>query len=246
MLRRATTMEGAGLTPFKGEALAAGAAASGPYMHRRAPAGRCSNVIAEIDERDIRGRALFVGAGRDTLGRTASSRAAMFDAVAHPIAVGLRSHVPKWTPTQTRCFSGGRPVCARPCRSTSMAQRTASTTLRNSMIEPSPVCLTMRRGAIAGSMRSLRGRGQGPLFVGACEPAVATTWTPKSPRASGCHSSAPLRRRKPTQIELSSLFGQFDVRVRHSRATGGRFPRVPLRDKILANHQVAPFRASSV
>jgi hypothetical protein len=44
------------------------------------------------------------------------------------------------------------PVC------TSMAQRTAPTTLRNSMIEPSPVRLTMRPwwSAMVGSMRSLR------------------------------------------------------------------------------------------
>jgi hypothetical protein len=42
-------------------------------------------------------------------------------------------------------FSGDRPALRStipPC--TSIAQRTASTTLRNSMIEPSPVRLTMR------------------------------------------------------------------------------------------------------
>jgi hypothetical protein len=45
-----------------------------------------------------------------------------------------------------------RPFC------TSIAQRTASTTLRNSMIDPSPVRLTMRPwwAAMAGSIRSLQ------------------------------------------------------------------------------------------
>jgi len=68
------------------------------------------------------------------------------DAVAHEVAVGFLDNVAQvdadakldaavlGTPT----LRSTMPVC------TSMAQRTASTTLLNSMIEPSPVRLTMR------------------------------------------------------------------------------------------------------
>src|SRR5271166_2322188 len=56
------------------------------------------------------------------------------------------------SPPNSQLMSGTRPFC------TSIAQRTASTTLRNSMMLPSPVRLTMRPwwAAMAGSMRSLR------------------------------------------------------------------------------------------
>ena len=69
------------------------------------------------------------------------------DAVAHEVAVALLDNVAEVDADAKldAAFSGGRPtlrstmpVC------TSIAQRTASTTLRNSMIEPSPVRLTMR------------------------------------------------------------------------------------------------------
>ena len=68
------------------------------------------------------------------------------DAVAHEVAVGLLDHVAKMNAdAKLDTPFGGRPalrstmpVC------TSSAQRTASTTLRNSMIEPSPVRLMMR------------------------------------------------------------------------------------------------------
>src|SRR5271157_5855458 len=76
------------------------------------------------------------------------------DAVAHQIAVALLDHVAEVNadPDGTPALRSTRPFC------TSMAQRTASTTLRNSMRLPSPVRLTTRPWctAMVGSMRSLR------------------------------------------------------------------------------------------
>ena len=69
------------------------------------------------------------------------------DAVAHQIAVAFLDHVAEMDadPKLDALAQAAPRRCARPwpfC--TSMAQRTASTTLRNSTIAPSPVRLTTR------------------------------------------------------------------------------------------------------
>ncbi len=62
--------------------------------------------------------------------------------------------------SETRCGAraGGRALRSTMALWTSIAQRTASTTLRNSMMLPSPVCLTTRPrwAAMAGATTSLR------------------------------------------------------------------------------------------
>ena len=68
------------------------------------------------------------------------------DAVAIRSPSSSSTTSPRWMPMRNSMRrSGGKPVLRSTMPlCTSMAQRTASTTLRNSMIEPSPVRLTMR------------------------------------------------------------------------------------------------------
>ena len=68
------------------------------------------------------------------------------DAVAHQIAVALLDHVAQMDADPKLDALVGRDarVALDHALCTSMAQRTASTTLRNSMMLPSPVRLTMR------------------------------------------------------------------------------------------------------
>ena len=87
---------------------------------------------------------------------------------------------PKWTPMRNAMRrSGGRPALRSTIPfCTSIAQRTASTTLRNSTIAPSPVRFTTRPlwTATIGSMRSLPKRPQPreyPILIGASEPAIS-------------------------------------------------------------------------
>ena len=88
---------------------------------------------------------------------------------------------PRWTPMRKsiRRSSGTPALRSTIAFCTSMAQRTASTTLRNSTSAPSPVRLTTRPlcTAIVGSIRSLRNARN---------------------RAKVRSSSAPLRRLNPT------------------------------------------------
>ena len=104
------------------------------------------------------------------------------DAVAHQIAVALLDHIAEVNADRnTMRRSSGRPALRSTMPfCTSMAQRTASTTLRNSMIAPSPVRLTTRPlcaakvgvDQIAPKPSQARQRA---ILIGASEPRVPTT-----------------------------------------------------------------------
>ena len=82
---------------------------------------------------------------------------------------------PRWMPMRNSMRrSGGRPALRSTIPfCTSMAQRTASTTLRNSTMAPSPVRLTTRPlwTAIIGSIRSLRSARSRASMRSSSEPA---------------------------------------------------------------------------
>ena len=86
------------------------------------------------------------------------------DAIAHQIAITSSTTSPRWMPTRNSMRrSGGRPALRSTMPfCTSMAQRTASTTLLNSIKTPSPVRLTgdstiNRSGLVRGLADARRG-----------------------------------------------------------------------------------------
>ena len=105
---------------------------------------------AEIADREIEPsldlpKGVLGKADRARLGDAFESRGNI-DAVAHQIAVGLLDDVAEMNAdAEDDAALGGRPALRSTMAfCTSMAQRTASTTLRNSMRLPSPVRLTTR------------------------------------------------------------------------------------------------------